>query len=111
MVVMFGPVLLTGLVFVFDYVAASEWGVKVGLSEDPRSRLTKFYQKHNPSKMRDVDKLLRQYEGKYAELFRKLEAKYARPDPRKQKQAEEEEEFLKEQARYEQEAREAQEKF
>ena len=31
-----------------------------------------------------VDKLLRQYEGKYAELFRKLEAKYARPDPRKQ---------------------------
>ena len=56
MVVMFGPVLLTGLVFVFDYVAASEWGVKVGLSEDPRSRLTKFYQKHNPSKMRDVSR-------------------------------------------------------
>lgn len=31
-----------------------------------------------------VDKLLRQYEGRYAELFRKLEAKYSRVDPRKQ---------------------------
>lgn len=31
-----------------------------------------------------VDKLLRQYEGRYAELFQKLEAKYSRADPRKQ---------------------------
>ena len=54
MFVMFGPVALTGLVFVYDYVATSEWGVKIGLSDDPRTRLTKFYKKHNPTKMRDV---------------------------------------------------------
>lgn len=54
MFVMFGPVALTGLVFVFDYVATSEWGVKMGLSDDPRTRLTKFYKKHNPTKMREV---------------------------------------------------------
>lgn len=54
MFVMFGPVVLTGLIFAFDYVATSDWGIKVGLSDDPRTRLTKFYKKHNPTKMRDV---------------------------------------------------------
>lgn len=54
MFVMFGPVLLTGLIFVVDFVVNSEWGIRVGLPGNPRSSLTKFYQKHNPTKMRDV---------------------------------------------------------
>lgn len=54
MFVMFGPVLLSGLVWAFDALANSELGVKIGLTNDPRTRLTKFYQKHNPGKMQDV---------------------------------------------------------
>lgn len=54
MFVMFGPVVLTGVIFVCDYVANSDWGIKIGLADDPRTRLTKFYKKHNPNKMRDV---------------------------------------------------------
>ncbi|CAB1107310.1 unnamed protein product [Ectocarpus sp. CCAP 1310/34] len=108
MFVMFGPVVLTGLIFVFDYVANSDWGIKIGLADDPRTRLTKFYKKHNPTKMRDVDKLLKKYKGRYPEMFQRLDAKYNR---RKTKEAEEEEEYVREQARYEQEAREAQDKF
>ena len=56
MFVMFGPVILTGLIFVFDWVVNSEWAVNIGLTDDPRTRLTKFYKKHNPTKMRDVSK-------------------------------------------------------
>eukprot|EP00903_Cladosiphon_okamuranus_P006394 g6259.t1 len=108
MFVMFGPIILSGLIFVCDYVANSEWGIKIGLADDPRTRLVKFYQKHNPTKMRDVDNLLRKYKGNYAEMFKRLDAKYNR---QKSKETEEEEEFLREQARYEQEARDAQEKF
>ncbi|CAM9514950.1 unnamed protein product [Pylaiella littoralis] len=113
MFVMFGPVLLTGLIFVCDYVVNSEWGIRVGLPGNPRASLTKFYQKHNPTKMRDVDKLMKKYKGRYAEMFQRLDAKYNtdKNDARKSKQAEEEEEYMREQARYEQEAREAQEKF
>ncbi|CAM9308288.1 unnamed protein product [Scytosiphon promiscuus] len=109
MFVMFGPVVLTGVIFVCDYVANSDWGIKIGLADDPRTRLTKFYKKHNPNKMRDVDKLMKKYKGNYAEMFKKLDAKYNRSNARKTKEAEEEEEFLREQARYEEEARKAQE--
>ena len=56
MFVMFGPIILSGLIFVCDYVVNSEWGIKIGLADDPRTRLTKFYKKHNPTKMRDVRK-------------------------------------------------------
>lgn len=56
MFVMFGPIILSGLIFVVEYVVNSEWGIKIGLADDPRTRLTKFYQKHNPTKMRDVRK-------------------------------------------------------
>lgn len=54
MFVMFGPIILSGVIFVCDYVVNSEWAVKVGLVDEPRTRLTKFYKKHNPDKMRDV---------------------------------------------------------
>lgn len=57
MFVMFGPVLLTGLIYAFDIVANSEFAVKIGMTDDPRTRLTKFYTKHNPTKMRDVSYL------------------------------------------------------
>lgn len=58
MFVMFGPIILSGLIFVCDYVVNSEWGIKIGLADDPRARLTKFYKKHNPTKMRDVRRQL-----------------------------------------------------
>ena len=42
----------------------------------PREVLTEFYQKHNPSKVSEVDKLLTKYLGNEEQLFRNLAAKY-----------------------------------
>eukprot|EP00978_Attheya_sp_CCMP212_P039637 scaffold207977_cov55-Attheya_sp.AAC.1 len=45
------------------------------------SILTKFYQKHNPSKVGEVEKTLVKYKGKEAEMFAKLATKYKVPNP------------------------------
>jgi cyclophilin family peptidyl-prolyl cis-trans isomerase len=49
-------------------------------NENYTTRLIKFYETHNPSKVGTVDATLEKYKGKEDELFRKLEAKYA-PQP------------------------------
>ncbi|CAM9813936.1 unnamed protein product, partial [Choristocarpus tenellus] len=54
LLVMFGPFVLTGLIWAFEAIASSRFGVTVGLGQDPRTRLTEFYKKHNPSKMKEV---------------------------------------------------------
>ncbi len=54
MFVMFGPVILTGVIFVCDWVVNSEWAQNIGLADDPRTRLTKFYKKHNPANLQNV---------------------------------------------------------
>jgi hypothetical protein len=42
------------------------------------SRLTEFYQKHNPTKMGDIPKLLKKFEGREEAMFQALEEKYVR---------------------------------
>ncbi|KAF1334260.1 Nuclear pore complex protein, partial [Globisporangium splendens] len=41
-----------------------------------RERLVKFYQQHNPEKLKDVDSTLEKYKGQEAKLFAMLEQKY-----------------------------------
>jgi cyclophilin family peptidyl-prolyl cis-trans isomerase len=60
--------------------AAQPKGANIG-TEDYRIRLIKFYQTHNASKIGTVDATLKKYKGKEDELFRKLETKYAAPQP------------------------------
>ncbi len=47
---------------------------------DYRARLIDFYEKNNPSKMKDVDATLDKYKGREKELFRRLKLKYQAPD-------------------------------
>jgi cyclophilin family peptidyl-prolyl cis-trans isomerase len=47
--------------------------------DDYKTRLIKFYEKYNPSKIDTVDSTLIKYIGKEEEMFRKLESKYVKP--------------------------------
>jgi hypothetical protein len=44
--------------------------------KNPRAMLIEFYQKVNPTKLADVDKLLAKYQGNYEHMFRNLAVKY-----------------------------------
>ena len=43
----------------------------------PPIKGTDFYKKHNPTKMADVPKLLKKFEGREEAMFQALEEKYA----------------------------------
>ena len=47
-----------------------------------RERLIQFYEKHNPSRLFNVDYLLEKYRGRESELFSELEKKYSGPQSR-----------------------------
>ena len=47
-----------------------------------RERLVQFYKKHNPSRLFNVDYLLKKYRGRESELFSELEKKYSGAQPR-----------------------------
>jgi len=51
-------------------------GVKLGFVATPKIRLTQFYEKHNPEKLEDVEKVMLKYAGDYKTMTKKLEAKY-----------------------------------
>jgi hypothetical protein len=53
--------------------ATNKFGQPAG---DYRSRLIEFYQKHNPSKLNDVDSTLQKYKGQEEKLFQNLAIKY-----------------------------------
>jgi len=46
-------------------------------NEDVRARIVEIYQKCNPEKLSSVDAILTKYAGRYDDLLRKLQAKYA----------------------------------
>ena len=49
--------------------------------KDYKAILTSFYQKHNASKLGEVDKTISKYKGREQEMFQKLAAKYKVPNP------------------------------
>ncbi|KAL7460885.1 hypothetical protein ACHAXS_001321 [Conticribra weissflogii] len=53
-----------------------KYGVDMNAAEDFKSKLIVFYQKHNPSKLSQVDSTLAKYAGREKELFRQLYRKY-----------------------------------
>mmetsp|Transcript_10312 Transcript_10312/g.15211 ORF Transcript_10312/g.15211 Transcript_10312/m.15211 type:complete len:636 (-) Transcript_10312:87-1994(-) len=50
-------------------------------NRDYHSVLTKFYEKHNPSKLGEVQRTLEKYRGKEIPMFAKLAQKYNAPNP------------------------------
>eukprot|EP01084_Bolivina_argentea_P101738 182351_1 len=89
LVVLFGPMLLPGIIWAWNNVSNTELGVKLGMRMDHRTRLVKFYKEHSPEKITQVDRILGKYKGREAQLFSKLEATYKRREAIKK----EEEEF------------------
>jgi len=59
-----------------------------------RTRLTKFYEKHNPDKLGEVEETLEQWKGKEKLLFKKLHQKYVKPKKEEEKRRKEEEKNL-----------------
>ncbi|CAB9499360.1 Nucleoporin 153kDa [Seminavis robusta] len=57
-----------------------------GSTPDYKGLLTEFYQKHNPEKVKDVDKYLAKFSDKIPELFAKLANKYKVENPLKSAQ-------------------------
>nr|CCA18228.1 nuclear pore complex protein putative [Albugo laibachii Nc14] len=47
-----------------------------GIDPQVRARLVAFYEKHNPSKLSEIDKTLDKYKGREDELFKNLYSKY-----------------------------------
>jgi hypothetical protein len=50
-------------------------------AKDYNAILTSFYQKHNPSRVGEVEKTLVKYKGREPEMFQKLSSKYKVPNP------------------------------
>lgn len=48
---------------------------------DYHAMLTKFYETHNPGKIKDVAKHLERYKGRESDMFGKLAARYKAPNP------------------------------
>ena len=56
-------------------------------TQDFKSILTAFYEKHNPSRIEEVDKTLQKYKGREGEMFTKLAKKYNVSSPLEQSKA------------------------
>lgn len=93
LILIFGPALLTVLTLGFEKVAATEWGIKMGLSKSPADKLTEFYMKHNPTKVNQVPSLLKKYKGRYPQMFAELEAKYKYREEMREKRRKDKEEY------------------
>ena len=84
LLIMFGTTLIPAVLYLGD-AASSYWGqvdvmknigYQLGMGPVPRKRVVSFYEKHNPDKLADVPKVLRNHYGDYPKLIRKLERKY-----------------------------------
>jgi len=81
-----GTAVLPAALWVVDNVASasgsalsaslSAFGGRVGLTATPKSRLEKFYEKHNPDKLPEIPALIHKYAGNYDKMIKVLEAKY-----------------------------------
>ena len=84
LVLMTGTTLLPALIFASDYLGTflqknhvfGTIGYKLGVGTTPKKRVLSFYEKHDPSKINDVPKILSKYYGDYPKLIKSLERKY-----------------------------------
>eukprot|EP00300_Choanocystis_sp_HF-7_P007966 c15618_g1_i2.p2 GENE.c15618_g1_i2~~c15618_g1_i2.p2 ORF type:complete len:134 (+),score=26.01 c15618_g1_i2:29-403(+) len=53
------------------------FGFASSTSKSYRDRVVEFYREHNPTKLGEVNKLLKKYKGKEEELIENLNRKYA----------------------------------
>lgn len=79
-----GTAVLPALIYASDFLGSyfqkhhvlGSIGYKLGFGATPKKRVLSFYEKHDPSKIDDVDGILAKYYGDYPKLIKKLERKY-----------------------------------
>lgn len=79
-----GTAVLPALIYASDFLGAyfqkhhvlGAIGYKLGFGATPKKRVLSFYEKHDPTKIDDVDSILAKYYGDYPKLIKKLERKY-----------------------------------
>ena len=82
--IMLGTTLLPALIYAGDWLGSmsqkhnfiGSLGYKLGLGPSPKKRVLSFYEKHDPTKLNDVDSILSKHYGSYPTLIKKLERKY-----------------------------------
>jgi len=85
LILLTGTTLLPAVLFAGDWVSAyisknnilGSMGHKLGIGPSPKKRVVSFYEKHDPLKVDEVDKILGKYYGEYPVLIKRLERKYA----------------------------------
>merc|ERR1712008_145954 len=84
LVMLTGTTLLPALLFAGDWFGSflqknhvlGSLGHKLGVGQSPKKRLLSFYEKHEPTKIDDVESILGKYYGDYPKLIKRLERKY-----------------------------------
>ena len=84
LILMTGSTLLPALIYASDFIGGfmaknhvlGQIGFRMGMGAVPKKRVLSFYEKHDPTKIEDVPKILSKHYGDYPTLVKKLERKY-----------------------------------
>jgi hypothetical protein len=84
LVMLTGTTLLPALLYAGDWMGGfiqknhilGNLGHKLNIGASPKKRVFSFYEKHDPEKIAEVDKILAKYYGDYPKLIKRLERKY-----------------------------------
>jgi hypothetical protein len=84
LILLTGTAVLPALIYAGDMLGAmmqkqsvlGTIGYKLGLGPTPKKRVLSFYEKHDPAKIDNVDKILAKHYGSYPKLIKQLERKY-----------------------------------
>jgi hypothetical protein len=84
LILMTGTTLLPAIIYASDIIGnwmqnhhvVGQLGFRLGMGAVPRKRVLSFYEKHDPTKLEDVPKILSKHYGDYPTLIKKLERKY-----------------------------------
>jgi hypothetical protein len=84
LILMVGTTLIPALIYATDYFGSfmaknnvlGSIGYRLGIGQTPKRRVLSFYEKHDPSKISEVPKILSKYYGDYPKLIKSLERKY-----------------------------------
>jgi len=84
LIMLTGTTLLPALLYAGDYLGAfmqknhilGSLGHKLNIGSSPKKRVLSFYEKHDPTKISEVEGILSKYYGDYPKLVKRLERKY-----------------------------------
>jgi len=84
LIIMTGTTILPGLIYLSDFIGArmaknnflGGIGYRLNVGSSPKKRVLSFYEKHEPTKIPEVDSIMAKYYGDYPKMIKRLERKY-----------------------------------